>query len=462
MPSQRAGETPATLFSPGAMGDSPSHQPVTQSTSQPGFPPAPASSAAEARPKPSILQAFANGRMAVVLLTGFSSGLPLALTARTLQAWLTGAGIDLERIGLLASVALPYSLKFLWSPLMDRFVPPFLGRRRGWMIVSQFALAAGIAAMAIVGLSCGPWSLALLALIVAFFGASQDIAIDAYRTDILPPSEMGAGAGVSVMGFRVGMICSGALALILADHMSWQGVYLLMAAGMSVGAVTSLLAPEPRLDSRPPQTLRQAVVLPLENFLRRRGALEMLLFILIYKFDAALVQWGMTPFLMSPGEKFSKTDIGVIKQGVGIFATLVGGGIGGAVLARTSIRRALWIFGLLQGLAGLSFTLLALLGHNYPMMVTAIVVENVCGGMATSAFVGFLMGLCDKRFTATQYALLSSPMALCVILAGVGGGWFAKQAGWPIYFVAATLVAIPGLLLLLRYNSWQRTPAGEE
>jgi PAT family beta-lactamase induction signal transducer AmpG len=405
--------------------------------------------------KPSMLRVFASWRLAVVLLMGFSSGLPLALTGVSLQAWMTSRRIDLSVIGLVAGVTLPYSLKFLWSPLMDRFVPPFLGRRRGWMIVSQIALVAGIVGMALAGASAGPAMIAVLALAVAFFSASQDIAIDAYRTEILYPEELGAGAGLAIMGYRIGMICSGALAMILADHLSWQSVYLLMAAGMSVGVVTALLAPEPVLAARPPQTLARAVVLPFREFLSRRGAVEMLLFILIYKLDAAMVANMMTPFLLGAG--FTQTDIGAVTNGLGIFATIAGATVGGAVVTRLGIHRSLWTFGLLQGLAGLSFTLLAVLGHHYPMMVAAIVVENLCSGMATASFAAFIMGLCNKRFTATQYALLTSLMALGGrVLAGMPAGWFAKQVGWPSYFMVATFVAIPGLLLLLRYPTWQR------
>ena len=416
----------------------------------------------ETRSKPSVFQAFANGRMLVVLLTGFSSGLPYALTGVTLQAWLTSEGIDLTLIGLLGGVALAYALKFLWSPLMDRFVPPFLGRRRGWMLLCQLALAAGINGMAFLGLTQGPMALGAMALVVAFFSASQDIAVDAYRADVLHPQELGAGASMYIMGYRAGIICSGALGLILAGrfHMPWWMVYQLMSIGIAVGAVATILGPEPHTDVLPPRTMKEAVELPFAEFLRRRGAIQMLLFILIYKFDAAMVQAMMTPFMLKTG--FSMDDVGAVTNGLGIFATIGGAILGGAAMTRLGIHRSLWIFGLLQGLAGLSFTMLAVLGHNYPMMVAAIVVENICSGMATASFVGFIMSLCDKRFTATQFALLSSLMALGRTLAGMPAGWFAQQIGWPSYFVVATLAAIPGLLLLLRYKTWQRSPSAAQ
>ena len=391
--------------------------------------------------------------MAVVLLTGFASGLPAALTADTLQAWMTQRGVDLGRIGLFAAVALPYSLKFLWSPLMDRFVPPFLGRRRGWMLLTQTALAGGIAAMALLG-GGGLWVLAATALAVAFFSASQDIVVDAYRTDLLAPHELGAGAGLAIAGYRVGFVCSGALAMNLADHMPWAWVYLLMAGAMLASVAVTLAAPEPAVNVRPPATLREAVVQPLAEFLRRRGAGEMLLFILIYKLDWGMVQSMMTPFLVQTG--FSLSVIGNVKQGLGMAAAIAGASVGGAVIVRLGVRRALWIFGLAQGLAGLSFTALALVGLNYAMMTAAVITENVCTGMATAAFAGFLMSLCDKRFTATQYALLTGVMTLGTKqLAGVPSGWLAVQIGWAGYFLVATLIAAPSLLLLRRYRTWE-------
>ncbi|MCY2926806.1 MAG: AmpG family muropeptide MFS transporter [Planctomycetota bacterium] len=396
-------------------------------------------------------QVFVSWRMAAVLLMGFSSGLPLALSGTTLQLWAQEAGVSLETIGLFAAVALPYTLKFLWSPLMDRYVPPLLGRRRGWMLFCQVGLAGGVAAMASVGMS-HLWALGALAMFVAFFSASQDIVIDAYRAEALAPKELGAGTALYIMGYRAGMIGSGAMAFVLADYMSWPAVYAVMAAGMGIGVAATLLAPEPQAGVRPPSTLRDAVVLPFAEFLRRRGAIEMLLFIVIYKLDAAMVAWAMNLFMRDIG--FTKTAIG-INQGVGIVAMIAGATLGGAGIAALGIRRSLWIFGLFQGLAGASFTALALLGHNYAMMVGAILAENLCAGMATSAFIAFLMSLCDKRFTATQFALLTSLMALGRVTAGVPSGWLADRIGWPAFFLVATIIAAPSLLLLLRYRRWE-------
>lgn len=407
---------------------------------------------AQARRPMAILQVFTSWRMACVLLTGFASGLPLGLVGKSLQAWLTRAGVDVGTIGIFAVVTLPYTLKFLWSPLMDRFVPPFLGRRRGWMTISQVALVGGICAMALTGVS-DPWLLGLVSLVVAWFSATQDIAVDAYRTELLGKEELGAGVGLYILGYRGGLIMSGAVAMVLVQFLGWQGVYMLMAGVMGLTIVTTLLSPEPIAGIRVPQSLKDAVVLPFLEFLHRRGAIEMLVFILIYKFDWAMVDSMMTTFMMKTG--FSEGEIGVVANGAGVFATVLGAMIGGAVITAIGIRKSLWTFGLLQGMAGLSFTILAILGKNYTMMTTAILVESICSGMATAAFMGFMMSLCNKQFTATQLSLLTSLMALGRMLAGMGSGILQKQVGWPAYFIIATLIAIPGLVLLLRYDRWQ-------
>jgi PAT family beta-lactamase induction signal transducer AmpG len=297
-----------------------------------------------------------------------------------------------------------------------------------------------------------PGVLAVIALLVTFFSASQDIVVDAFRIESLDPSEYGAGAGVYIMGYRLAMIVSGAAALILADHLPWRVVYLVMAATMAVGLVTTLLSPEPEVKAPPPKNLGEAVLLPLVAFFKRRGAVEMLVFILIYKLDTNVATAITTPFMQELG--FTLTDIGVVTQGFGLVATIVGALAGGAVMARIGLKRSLWVFGVLQGVSGLSFLLLARLGHNYPMMVTAIAVENVCGGLGVAAQSAFIMSLCDKRFTATQSALLTSFMAVSRVVFSAPTGWLAKSVGWQEYFLISILIAIPGLLLLLRYDRW--------
>ncbi|MBC7540373.1 MAG: AmpG family muropeptide MFS transporter [Bacteriovorax sp.] len=391
--------------------------------------------------------------MLVVLILGFASGLPLGLTAGTLQAWMKTANVDIGTIGLFSLVGLPYSLKFIWSPIMDRYIPPLLGRRRGWIFLTQIGLVITIAALGFCNPQLTPKYMAFFAVCVAFFSASQDIAIDAYRIEVLDENELGAGASVNVMGYRIAMIVSSALALILSDHIPWSSVYLIMAACMLIGIFASVLGPEPKNTEAPPKTLSEAVYKPFTEFFSRAGAVEMLIFILIYKMDVAFAMAITTPFMMDLG--FTKTDIGAVLKGVGMFSTIGGTLMGGALLSKWGIKKSLWCFGIIQALSGFSFFMLAKLGHNYPMMVTAVCVENICSGLATAAFTAFMMNICDKRYTATQFALLTSFMAITRTLVQAPSGFIMKSVGWEMYFIISILISIPGLFLLTRYNKWQ-------
>lgn len=402
----------------------------------------------------SILNVFTSYRMFIVLLLGFASGLPLGLTGGTLQAWMKTEHIDLGTIGLFSLVGLPYTLKFIWSPLMDRYIPPIFGRRRGWIFVSQIGL---IISIIVLGLSNPKESLenmAIFALFVAFFSASQDIAVDAYRTEVLPENELGAGAGVYIMGYRIAMIVSGGLALILADHLPWSSVYFIMAGCMAIGLIGSIFGPEPVTNEALPTSLVDAVYKPFLEFFGRAGAIEMLIFILIYKLDVAFAMAFTTPFMMDLG--FTKTEIGTVLKVAGLIATILGTLAGGALMTKWSIQKSLWVFGIIQAISGLTFFSLALIGHNYPMMWAAIIVENICSGLGTAAFSAFMMSICDKRYTATQFALLTSFMALTRILVQTPSGFIQEKVGWPMYFIISILISIPGLILLLRYNKWQR------
>nr|WP_199295776.1 AmpG family muropeptide MFS transporter [Trichocoleus sp. FACHB-591] len=393
--------------------------------------------------------------MAALLLLGFASGLPLFLTSKTLQAWMTVEGVDLKSIGLFSLVGLPYSLKFLWSPILDRFIPPFLGRRRGWLILTQGALLLAIGAMALQNPSQALQLLALNALIIAFFSATQDIAFDAYRTDVLETHEMGAGAAVAVLGYRIALLLTGSLALILADRIPWPTVYLLLAVLMAIGMVTALWAPEPVLRDRPPDSLADAVRLPFIEFFQRLGAVRgalILVFIVLYKLGDALVNNMSTPFLLKTG--FTQTDIGAIQGGMGLLATIVGVLAGGAVLSKLGINRSLWIFGGLQAVSNLAYLGLSQVGKDYSFMVVAINIENFCAGLGTAAFVAFLMSLCNQRFSATQFALLSSLMAVSrdILVAPAGG--IVEATGWPLFFTLSLVAALPGLLLLPVFAPW--------
>ncbi len=400
----------------------------------------------------SFLNTLLNRRLLSVCLLGFSSGLPLALTGGTLQAWMTTRNVDLTVIGIFSLVGLPYSLKFLWSPLMDRYIPPFLGRRRGWMIITQVSLILSIVLMAFCDPFDTPMLIAIFAVCVAFSSASQDIVVDAYRAEILDQQEYGMGAAVANLGFRVALLFSGAIALILADHYSWNTVYLLMAAIMTVGLVTSFFSPEPALAPRAPKSLKEALLDPFVEFFRRKGALELLTFVTIYKLDVVVTLSLMTPFILGLG--FTKTEIAAVTKGFGLVATLAGTFFGGAWMTKLGIHKSLWVFGILQGVSGFCFYLLAHLGHNYSMMMTTIAVENFFSGMGNVAYFAFLMSLCNPKFTATQYALLTSLMAISRNLVGVPTGWLAKTVGWEAYFLIAILLALPGLLLLTRYKNW--------
>ncbi|HEY9668211.1 MAG TPA: AmpG family muropeptide MFS transporter [Coleofasciculaceae cyanobacterium] len=410
----------------------------------------------------SLLQVFQSRKMAALLFLGFASGLPLFLTSKTLQAWMSAEGVDLGAIGLFSLVGLPYSLKFIWSPLLDRFVPPFLGRRRGWLVIMQGALLLAIATMALQQPRQALQLLAINALLIAFFSASQDIAFDAYRTDVLERLEMGAGAALTVLGYRIALIVTGSLAFILADRVPWSTVYLLMAALMAIGLFASIWAPEPIQQERPPASLADAVSLPFVEFFQRSGLLRGLLilgFIVLYKLGDALVNNMSTPFLLpKTGLGFTQTEIGAIQGGMGLLATIVGTLAGGAILSKIGINRSLWIFGALQAVSNLAYFVLAQVGKNYSFLVITINIENFCAGLGTAAFVAFLMSLCNPRFSATQYALLSSLMAVSRDILVAPAGTLAKATGWPLFFLISIVAAIPGLLLLPVFAPWNSQP----
>ena len=393
------------------------------------------------------LQVFHSRRIATVMLLGFSSGLPLALTGGTLQAWMAVAGVDLRTIGVFALAGLPYTLKFIWSPLMDRFIPPWLGRRRGWILIAQICLVAGIAAMAFGSPRQYPLAMGALALLVAFASASQDIVVDAYRTDVLHEKERGAGAAVFVMGYRIAMIVSGAAALILSDRIGWRDTYLLMSIIMIAGMAATAMGPEPERTIAPPKSIREAAWGPLKDFFSRRSAFTLVLVIVLYKLGDAYAGTLTTAFLIR-GLGFTPTDVGTINKGLGLVSLILGALIGGTLMVRLGLYKSLMLFGMLQASSILLFMALALAGKSYLMMIIAVAFENLCGGMGTAAFVSLLMALCNQRYSATQYALLSSLAALGRIFIAPSSGYVVELVGWPQFFLLATISAIPGLLLL--------------
>ncbi len=410
------------------------------------------------KPLRSLLTVFGSRKMAALTLIGFSSGLPLFLTSRTLQAWMTVEGVDLTAIGLFSLVGIPYSLKFIWSPLIDRFTIPILGRRRGWLITLQIGLLIAIALMAFQQPKQALQLLAINAVAIAFLSASQDIAADAYRTDVLEELELGAGAAVFVLGYRIALLFTGSLALILADNLPWPSVYLLMALGMAIGIIATLFAPEPK-ETTPPESLAAAVILPFGEFFQRQGVVQailVLLFIVLYKLGDSFVNNMSTPFLLQTG--FTQTDIGAIQGGMGLIATIVGTLSGGVILSKIGLNRSLWVFGALQAVSNLAYYVLANVGQNYQALVLTINIENFCGGLGTAAFVAFLMNMCNQRFSATQYALLSSFMAVSRDILVAPAGTLAKSTGWPLFFIISMVAAIPGLLLLPFFAPWNPKP----
>jgi MFS transporter, PAT family, beta-lactamase induction signal transducer AmpG len=386
-------------------------------------------------------------RLLAALLLGFASGLPLALSGATLQAWLTTQGASLQSIAWFSLAGLPYTWKFLWSPGLDRFALPFGGRRRGWMVLIQIALAFVLMNMASTTVPEDLQGLAVLAVILAFLSASQDIVIDAWRTEVLSPAQRGMGAAMAVMGYRIGMLVSGALALILAQTWSWQAVFTLMAAIFMVLPLVSLWAPEPELSISPPKTLQEAVIGPLKEFMGRRGAWLLLLLVVAYKLSDAFATALSTTFLLR-GVGFSLAEVGVVNKAVALIATLLGAVIGGVGLARLGLVRALLLFGGLQALAALGFFALSMIGHDLGLMVFAVTIENLTSGMGTAAFAALLMGLCSPKYSATQFALLSALSAVGRVYVGPISGLLAESLGWPAFFLFSIAAGLPGLVLV--------------
>lgn len=388
---------------------------------------------------------------------GFSSGLPFLLVGGTLKAYLTESGVDLKTIGFFSLVSLPYTWKFIWSPIMDRYVPFKLGRRRSWLLIAQAGCMAALVALSMVDPVFNLGVLAASAVLIAFFSASQDIAIDAYRREILTDEELGLGSSLAILGYRLAMLVAGAGALLMADHISWPVVYLVMAAVMLVGMVTSMLAPEPTLDAPIPKTLRESIVNPLKEFFQRKNAWTILAFVLLYKIGESMASDMLNPFFLKIG--FTKTEIAGVAKIFGFWAVIFGGIVGGTLIFRLKLYKSLWLFGLLQSAALLLFSLLAHVGADINLLAAAVGAENFTSGMASAAYVAFMASQTDKRFTATQYALLTSLMGVPRVIFGASTGILADYLGWTQYFIACTIFTIPGLLILFKLKDLMNSPA---
>lgn len=403
--------------------------------------------------RPGLGELYLNRRMAVLLGIGFASGLPYKLLGDSLTAWITDAGAELATIGLFSLVGLPLVFNFVWAPLLDRFPPPWLGRRRGWLLASQLALVAGLAAMALAGPHGGAGSLralAVAALAVAFLSATLDVVSDAYRTDILEPPERGAGAAVFVNGYRLAMILAGGGALMLSAHLPWRTIYLLALPLLACGIVAVALAREPRQPADPPATLREAAVLPVADFWSRLGwgTVALLAFVVLFRLPDAMVLRMMFPFLrVELG--FSPAEIAVARDWLGLGLSMVGALAGGWVVARLGMVLPLFVFGLLQAASNLGFTLLAVVEPHLALVVAVLAVENLCGGFALAAFVAFLMSQCSRRASATQYALFTSLMFGTVALGGALTGYLVEAVGFAAFFALTAAAGVPGLLVLV-------------
>ena len=386
------------------------------------------------------------------MLMALASGLPLLLTGSVLQAWMTDEGVDLTTIGLFALAGLPYTLKFVWAPFFDRFTLPFLGRRRGWLFSAQICLVAAIFYLSLQQPSISPAGVAIAALLLTFFSASQDIVIDAYRRETLSDNEQGLGASLYVNGYRMGMLLASGGGLILADIVEFSTVYQLLALIMLLASLPTLFAAEPASMQKHPKTLQEAVIQPFVEFFQRREALLILLFILLYKVGDTMASNMTTPFYLDIG--FTKTQIGTVVKLFGFGATITGGVLGGLLILKMGSYRALWSFGVLQAISTAGFVLLNLVGPSTPLLAGVIAFENLSAGMGTAAFIGFMASQTDKRFTATQFALLTSLMGVARVLIAAPTGWMAEIMGWGGFFIFCTLIAVPGLLILLRFKKW--------
>ena len=389
-------------------------------------------------------------KMLVTLVMGFVSGVPLLLTITLLQAWLTDEGISKSTIGLFALVGLPYSLKFLWAPIFDKYIINALGRRRGWLLVSQIALIVSIVGLGMTNPSLSAINVAILALLVTFFSASQDIVIDAYRRESLLDEEQTLGASAYVLGYRIGALAAGAGGLILADLISYQFVYMIMATIMVIGVVTTIIADEP-LQAAEPKTLKDAIIKPFTEFFDRKGfnsAVLILLFVLLYKVGDTMAHSLSTNFYLDIG--FTKTEIGTVVKVFGLIATLIGAFLGGLISLRIGLYKSLIIFGIFQAVATLGFSVLASVGNYISVLMIVISLENLAAGMGYTAYLAFIANMTNKEFTATQFALMTAIMSIPRTFLSGSSGFLVEILDWQIYFIFCSLIAIPALIILMK------------
>ena len=409
----------------------------------------------------SVWQQLFTRRMLICVFTGFSSGLPLYLLFNLLPAWLRSEHVDLKTIGLFALIQFPYTWKFLWSPLLDRYVVPLLGRRRSWMLLTQLGLLAVIAAMGAFSPQSELRIIAYIATLLAFLSATQDIVLDAYRRELLADNELGMGSAVHVNAYRIAGLVPGSLSLILSDMLPWNMVFVVTALFMLPGIAMTLLVKEP-VNTAAPKTLRAAVIEPFREFIQRQGwrsALWILAFLFFYKLGDSMCTALATPFYLDMG--FTKTDIGLIAKNAGLWPAVIGGMLGGLWMLKIGINKALWLFGVVQLLSILGFAWLASVGYHSDIAVLeraqlALVIglEALGVGLGTVAFVAFIARSTHPAYTATQFALFTSLMAIPRTFANAATGWLVEGMGWTGFFLLCALLAIPGMLLLLKVAPW--------
>ena len=429
--------------------------------------------------KETIREALFNRRMLICVFTGFTSGLPLYFVYTLIPAWLRSESVSLKEIGLFALIGLPYTWKFIWSPMMDRYIPPILGRRRGWMLITQVCLLLSMGMMGVLNPADSLWTIAYLAAAIAFFSASQDIVLDAYRREILPDQELGLGNSIHVNAYRISGLIPGSLALILADHVDWFWVYVVVALFMFAGIGMTLFVKEPDNHGQPPSSLKEAVIEPFKEFFQRLGrfpALEILAFIFLYKLGDSMATALSTPFYLDLG--FSLTEIGLIAKHAALWPAIIGGLLGGLLMVKIGINKSLWLFGLVQIITILGFAILAEVGNNLWALGTVLALEYLGVGLGTAAFVAFIARTTNKNYTATQLALFTAIAALPRTFANALTGYLVEGAdavenafaygvmetvgmpvdglGWTNFFLFCTVCAVPGMLLLFRVAPWNK------
>jgi PAT family beta-lactamase induction signal transducer AmpG len=400
--------------------------------------------------KPTLWQALGDKRILAVLLMSFASGLPFNLSASgfAFQAWLASENVDLKSIGFYSLVGLPYIFKFLWAPLLDRYLPPLLGRRRGWIVVFQACLAVAIGVMGFNSPTQAPYFLVAIALLVVFLSASQDIVIDAYRVDTIPANERSIAAAAAAFGYRTASVLASTVLVLIAAHTSWQTAFLVIAVIMAATMMSTFWAPEPDTPGRPPRTLVDAVWHPLKDLVGQKGAWGFLLLVVLYKAGDAFALSLYSAFMIK-GVGFSLDELSIAGKANMTVSTIIGVTLGGWIYMRWGMFRSLLVFGIGQSLTNLLYTVLALSGKKLWLMALATTLDTGVGGMGQAAFVSFLMSLCSANFSAFQYALLSAMASIPRVTTGAIAGTLVSAIGWPKFFVVTCLTAAPGLILLV-------------